>query len=146
MNSDLLFFRLAALKSLAARTGAYVFRLVSQKIAASYFHKSCIGRLYISLLKGRENVLSMRTCRSLSGLPLGWGKILQLRKRLNSLLGCVVKVRNKKYISQKIIPPLYFCPVGGRGKGKLCSASLTSHLLRFAFLPKPPSGEERADS
>ncbi len=31
MNSDLLFFRLAALKSLAVRTDAYVFRLASRK-------------------------------------------------------------------------------------------------------------------
>jgi hypothetical protein len=46
MNFDLLFFRLAALKSLALTSAMPAFfALRAEKIAASTFHKSCLGGL-----------------------------------------------------------------------------------------------------
>jgi hypothetical protein len=48
MNFDLLFFRLAALKSLALTSAMPAFfALRAEKIAASTFHKSCLGGLYV---------------------------------------------------------------------------------------------------
>ena len=46
MNFDLLFFRLATLKSLAVTpVMSTFFALRAEKIAASTFHKSCLGGL-----------------------------------------------------------------------------------------------------
>jgi len=62
VNADLLFFRLAALKSLdlAPAIPAF-FALPAEKIAASYFHKSHVVRLYYQVETFNENGISERS-------------------------------------------------------------------------------------